>query len=345
MIKCELIVQDSYQGDAIDVTIRLKNTSDKPIKILTWGTPLEGLQSNFLVIRKGHASYNPKVPYIGILAKRGNPTEENFIIIPVDGSKEVTIDILEGYDISSFGDYRIKAEFYITFDKNGVLDIMKCSTAYNKINFQHAKKNLSAFFWDDFQQKKEELYTHTIKFDLNIIEFEDREITSVGKKENLKALTASLQRCIKKVIQHLQLFSTPEYIKWFGTFSEKKWSRVFFVCVDIYHLLTNFQISIKEYGFNCNDHTNNPKIAYVFPKEQTIYICEKFWELPECGRESKLGVLYHELSHLAGNTDDINAAFNESLCRRLATLRPVDAVENANNYQYFIEDICCDTSE
>jgi uncharacterized Zn-binding protein involved in type VI secretion len=85
--------------------------------------------------------------------------------------------------------------------------------------------------------------------------------------------------------------------------------------------------------------------AYVYPdKDDKMYLGEQFAGAPETGRDSKAGTLVHEASHYdsVGSTDDVEhdgqTVYGEAGAEKLAKEAPEKAQENADNFEYFIED-------
>jgi uncharacterized Zn-binding protein involved in type VI secretion len=72
-------------------------------------------------------------------------------------------------------------------------------------------------------------------------------------------------------------------------------------------------------------------------KTHTIYLGDDFWDAGRIGKDSKSGILIHELSHYKhiGKTED--HAFHENGCLSLAVKYPDAALYNADSYEYFIE--------
>jgi uncharacterized Zn-binding protein involved in type VI secretion len=68
-----------------------------------------------------------------------------------------------------------------------------------------------------------------------------------------------------------------------------------------------------------------------------IYVDDLFWQAGRYGKNSKAGILIHELSHCRhiGKTED--HAYEEFGCLSLALHLPGKALENADNYEFFIE--------
>jgi peptidyl-Lys metalloendopeptidase len=78
--------------------------------------------------------------------------------------------------------------------------------------------------------------------------------------------------------------------------------------------------------------------AYVRPdKAFAIVLGAFFFQAPQTGFDSKLGILVHEMSHfaLAGATKDISSG--PTAAKALAATNPAAARRNADNYEYFVE--------
>jgi peptidyl-Lys metalloendopeptidase len=79
------------------------NASTRPVWILRWYTPLEGIRGDvFGVTRNGRA-----VEYEGPLMKRGDPGREEYAEVPARGSISETVDLAGGWDVSRPGRYRV----------------------------------------------------------------------------------------------------------------------------------------------------------------------------------------------------------------------------------------------
>ena len=78
--------------------------------------------------------------------------------------------------------------------------------------------------------------------------------------------------------------------------------------------------------------------AYVYPTQPyRIYVCNAFWSAPTAGTDSKGGTLVHEMSHfnvVAGTDDHV---YGQSGAKSLAISNPANALDNADNHEYFAE--------
>lgn len=81
----------------------------------------------------------------------------------------------------------------------------------------------------------------------------------------------------------------------------------------------------------------------------TVNLCQAFYTAPLLGRDSQVGTIIHEVSHLVGNTDDVprpgggayadgfTETYGETNCKWLAKNHPALALTNADNYLFY----CC----
>jgi hypothetical protein len=134
-LEAHLKVQSPVQqgsGEPIMVSFLLENHAQEPLYLLKWYTPLEGIAGDiFIVTRDGQA-----LPYQGILASRGNPTPDSYVMIEPGKGVTAEVDISKVFDFSQPGTYTIKfrsprishiahseAEMATTLDQLGPVNI------------------------------------------------------------------------------------------------------------------------------------------------------------------------------------------------------------------------------
>lgn len=102
--ECILSCQPEYfSGSPVMVGFELRNMSQSSLFMLKWYTPLEGLAGKvFRVEREGVA-----VEYRGVLAKRGEPTADDYLEVPGRGSVSVAVDLTQAYDFTLPGNYEV----------------------------------------------------------------------------------------------------------------------------------------------------------------------------------------------------------------------------------------------
>ena len=100
----QLYSHAEYKKDeATSLIFEVVNPTDKPIRILKWNTPLEGLRSDCLDVKRN----GKPVPYNGIMVKRAAPTEDDFLTILPGKSVTNKVDLSVAYDMSSPGHVKV----------------------------------------------------------------------------------------------------------------------------------------------------------------------------------------------------------------------------------------------
>ena len=90
-------------GETVKLKFTLTNNSEVDLYVLEWYTPLEGIAGEiFRIERDGQL-----MPYEGILAMRGNPTPEAYLLLEAGRSVSAEVDLAIAYDFSPAGEYTI----------------------------------------------------------------------------------------------------------------------------------------------------------------------------------------------------------------------------------------------
>ena len=75
--------------------------------------------------------------------------------------------------------------------------------------------------------------------------------------------------------------------------------------------------------------------AYTRVAGHLMGFCQGFFAAPEAGRDSRFGIVIHEVSHAALGT--VDAGYGPNAGMKLAREEPERAANNADNYEYFVE--------
>jgi peptidyl-Lys metalloendopeptidase len=104
-LECTLSVAPSVRaGEPMMLRFQLTNRGAQPLYVLDWHTPLEGLLANMLQVSRAGGA---ELPYQGPMAKRGNPTAEDYRTLAPGASVEGEIDVGLAYETGAPGRYRI----------------------------------------------------------------------------------------------------------------------------------------------------------------------------------------------------------------------------------------------
>ncbi|QRV77969.1 peptidyl-Lys metalloendopeptidase [Ceratobasidium sp. AG-Ba] len=130
---------------------------------------------------------------------------------------------------------------------------------------------------------------------------------------------------------------TARYTTWFGSFRASRYDTV------VSHF-NRIGTDATATNYDCTACRTEPGInfattfAYVDPSlPGKINLCGQFWSAPITGTDSRAGTIVHENSHFTvnGGTDD--HAYGQNDSQALAKSNPAQAVDNADNHEYFVE--------
>lgn len=141
---------------------------------------------------------------------------------------------------------------------------------------------------------------------------------------------------------------TPEYDVWFGKFTPENADIVRGNLKSIHRTLQ--EGLMKAVCPNERDQTCAEAFAYVQSAQPYgVYLCASFFEMPTMANMTpetdgfetgtREGTIIHEISHfyvVAGTEDH---CYERTVCARMARRSPEFAIDNADSYQYFAEDL------
>lgn len=303
-------------NETVPVRVSISNTGESEIKILRWITPVDGVKGNlFSLTLNGRA-----VEYTGAIFKRAAPTEADYLTLQPGETIVKTVNLADYYDLSQNGYYQItyRAESY----------------------------NLSASS-PMVQQKSEKLKSEGV----TVWVYGTAKKTPPGIPTDNFTTTgcnATQSAALPLAVSNSNYYAsnsynylnagtlTTRYTNWFGAFTSTRYATVktHFSNIRNLYIADNYRIA-------CNDSACQPSyFAFVYPTDtatHTIYVCNQFWLAAVTGTDSKAGTLIHEISHfndIAGTNDFV---YGQSGAMSLAVSNPDNAVNNADNHEYFAE--------
>ena len=90
-------------GEPVEVVFRLTNPTSKPLYVLDWHTPLEGLLNNIFVITRD----GTELDYSGPMLKRANPGADDYVAVEPGATVEGKVNAALAYDFTQPGRYQI----------------------------------------------------------------------------------------------------------------------------------------------------------------------------------------------------------------------------------------------
>lgn len=143
--------------------------------------------------------------------------------------------------------------------------------------------------------------------------------------------------------------NTSDYQRWFGDYSQANAEEVRATLKAIVAALRSGGVT-AQCDTVSDDGCTGGEYAWVFPGEPfLLHLCPSFFNLPpltalrpgdrRSDNGTREGTIVHELSHfqLVASTED--HCYSRSVCSQMAREDVRLAIENADSYQYFTEDV------
>ncbi len=142
---------------------------------------------------------------------------------------------------------------------------------------------------------------------------------------------------------------TSDYERWFGAYSRENAEEVRATLKAIVTALRGGGVT-AQCETDQTDGCNAGEYAWVFPGEPyLLHLCPSFFDLPPLtasrpGTRRSVngtleGTIVHEVSHFVVVADTDDHCYSRSDCRQMARNDPRRAIDNADSYQYFTEDL------
>ena len=325
-LETEISLSESFLKSTqdVNVTFTLTNTENRPVRVLRWEMPFEGIEANlFEVVRNGEP-----VTYLGRVYKRGLPQDSDFMLLKPGQSLSAEVELSAFYNMRYTGEYTIR---------------------FRGESLEHAGHGLEKARLHGLTSNEVVLWMDGDEPPVFRASALDKAFTEVPAKakpgsgtgtcsntqlNKLDSALSAAQGIAADAYAYLsgpQNASSLRYTEWFGEFSSSRWNTVESNFQAISSALDNAPV---EFDCSCNQNY----FAYVYPSQPyKIYLCRAFWRAATNGTDSKAGTLVHEMSHFnaVAGTDDVT--YGQNSCRALADSSPNSAIRNADSHEYFAE--------
>jgi peptidyl-Lys metalloendopeptidase len=317
----EIVLQSrlpSYGNDTpIIIDFTLTNRSRSSIRVLRWSTPINGVSADMFSVTRG----SQPIEYIGRLAKRGEPTEADFINIEPGQSIAVPVDLSLYYAIYEAGNYAV------TYDTEGADLLIGRPGALRRAA---VVSNAATFRLLSGRIPPQRVPLSAPKFDQCDGSQQDGLGAALAEASNIAS--AALQ-----VLQNTPSAQQPNsqrYLTWFGAHTVGLYAKVTGNFSKISDALSNKAISFGCHGSECEPID----YAYVYPNQPyNIFVCSKFWSAALQGTDSRSGTIIHEVSHFGVVAATRDFAYGHNASKSLAAENPPRATSNADSHEYFAE--------
>ncbi|MBN8212207.1 MAG: protease [Xanthomonadales bacterium] len=317
----------SLGGDKVEVTIT--NTSRKNVRLPKWQLPSEVQRSNlFRITRDGQ-----EVGFEGAMVKRGVPTAEDFAILRPGRSHRSVVALGSAYDLSKAGHYTVTYAAALQY-----ASLSGGARLQQKNGFPMVAQGAP------IRMTLDQPATLPSGGRLRPVLPSNPELSDV-LGVSYTACTATQQTALDKAVLSARTYTErakgylnagttgARYTTWFGAYANTRYATAqqHFMAIDTAMDQTGGQVTI-----NCGCSQNY--YAYVYKNlPYEIFVCNSFWTAPLIGTDSRAGTLIHEMSHFTIVADTEDWVYGQSAASNLAATNPTNAVDNADNHEYFSE--------
>ena len=309
-----------------DVEMILTNTGNKIARVPKYQLPLGELQAKlFQVSRDGEP-----VAYEGPMIKRGLPLASDFAILRPGQSIRSVVPLADAYDMRKSGTYTITLASSMQHASLSDGSMLKNQRGL-PLTLQSAPLRMYAAgkLPDPARGKGKPGGGGTsVVNGVTYVGCTSTQISQAGTAVN------SARGYSENGKGYLNAGTAgARYTTWFGAYTSSRYAtaKQHFVSIDSAIDQAGGQVKI-----NCG--CSQSYYAYVYPTQPyEIFVCRAFWTAPNTGTDSKAGTLIHEMSHfnvVAGTDDHV---YGQAGAKSLAISNPANALDNADNHEYFAE--------
>jgi peptidyl-Lys metalloendopeptidase len=309
------------------VEVVLTNTSRKTLRIPKWQLPSAAADSNlFRISREGE-----EVRFHGRMIKRAAPTMADYAVLRPGQAHRSVVELGRMYDLSKPGLYTVTYATALQYASlsggmqlragNGAPLVAQAAPIRISLDRAVAAGN----------RVKPVLPANPTLSDVVGISTVSCSSTQISQ---LNQAVLSARSYSENSKGYLNGGATgARYTSWFGAYAAGRYdtAKQHFVNIDNAMDQTGGQVTI-----NCGCNENY--FAYVYKNQPyQIWVCNSFWSAPLIGTDSRAGTLIHEMSHFTVVADTDDYVYGQSAARNLANTNPTNAVDNADNHEYFSE--------
>ncbi len=298
------------------VEVEVTNVSTHPVHVLRWYVPADEVEDALFAIARDGVP----VSYLGPVYKRPAPTGRDYLRLEPGQTLTRAVELSALYDLTQTGTYAIQ---YAVRAANLVgarapspagppgLDALTSNTLYVSIQGRTPGAPLA----------------------------KSPGGGGGGRKACSNSQVAQLETARTNAIKYTtesQGYLAPYSARserfpwWFGTSLSERWA----IARGHY---ANIQAALPDLTFDCS--CRKPYYAYVYPtRPYVVYLCAVFWTAPATGTDSQAGTLIHETSHFTNVVGTNDYVYGQAGAHNLAITNPDEALDNADNHEYFAED-------
>ena len=304
------------------VEVIVTNTSRKVARVPKWQLPSGELQANlFRVSRDGQP-----VAYEGMLAKRGLPGPSDFAILRPGQSYRTVVDLASFYDMRKAGRYTITLASPLQH-----ASLSDGSMLRTRRGLPMMLQSAPIQLWNNGTLRKKKRPGGGGTTVVNGVTFAGCSSTQINQSGQAVVDARGYTQNSRNYLTAGTVGA--RYTTWFGSYTSSRYgtAQTHFVSIDNAMDQSGGQVKI-----NCG--CSGSEYAHVYAnRPYEIFVCRAFWPAPAKGTDSKAGTLIHEMSHFDVTAGTNDWVYGQSAAKNLAATNPTNALDNADNHEYFAE--------
>jgi len=326
-------------GEPIEVTFSIRNSGATAYQILRWETPLEDEVTDFLIVEHD----GRRLRYDGRHVKRGEPHDQDYEVVGPGETLSRKVDISRSYPVSAPGSYRatVNVTLFDAFPAPGMAkQAPRLRTQHQQLALPPASVQFTVVPDGKPKQTDGQAVREAAKAKQGGVQAKAKAKDpsfnggTSAQQDDARIAHANAQLFCALAVQQLQGTagaSNTLYDDWFGTFDQGRYDTVTDHYADISKVLETETVTYDITGTGCQPSY----FAYTYSGSRTVWLCNQYHNAPQIGTDCKFGTLVHEWSHAVSDTDD--HVYGETGAGNLANTDPSQAIDNADNHEYFTE--------
>ncbi|XP_064404710.1 LOW QUALITY PROTEIN: extracellular protease-like [Halichondria panicea] len=318
-------------GDEVIVEVTLTNNHPVDYFILKRFTPLEGLRANIFTVTTNKGSV---LPYDGLMFRRGPTQKDEYNKIRANSSISLTATLSNAYGFYEAGTYLVKLSTTLTFasslDVGPVTQLLVSNTNRLMLTVGDKQPHLTIGETNRRKDVKQKVVDFSV---FNTKAMKNPKFggtwTDVMKKDATNVYTKAFQVMLNAT--DLAVFNTNRYTTWFGTINYSGYVKS--VLQDCTNDMQVYSFTLYN-GLSVQSACGPYDYAYRFDGTLYIVLCKVYYT---SGFEDKYETIVHEMTHASARTEDYE--YGRTGCKKLAIDNPAKAVNNADNYAYFTDNL------
>ena len=319
-------------GSDVICEVTITNTDSEDYILFLQGTPLEKILPNIFKVTHGEAKLNYDGPFF---KKRAVNSHSKGVTLKSQQSITASVELSSVYPMSKQGDYTVSLRSRIYFMKDGDHTVSHIDLQSHPVTFtMHSGKSESGRMTMGEKHRAQRRQTrnetaNTRSSGLVPAYIESNPGTTLDEVEATRLAWTNAYNIIKEATS----YTGSIFNYWFGMNPSQvpaPWDDV------LSSMCTAMQTStfiIQLHDPNCPEGI----YAYTYFGSDTLYMCDAYFSAADTGYDSKMGVVVHELSHAVAYTEDW--VYGQYDCRYIAQYYSDYAIQNADNYEYFTEQL------